>query len=166
MNRKNTNIAILLAIIVIAVFVTLGFFGLNSFMVTPSVPLSEDVLKEIQDTGTVSELHVVDVVEGTGDPVAAGDTVAVHYTGLLPDGTIFDASQDHGGPISFTVGAGVVIQGWERGLIGMKEGGRRILVIPPSLGYGATGVGPIPPNATLIFDLELAQRTPAEEPAE
>lgn len=166
MTRKNTNIAILLSIIVIAIFITLGFFGLDSFNFASSTPTSvEEILKELQETGTVADLRVNDVLEGSGDPVVAGDTLTVHYVGALPDGTVFDSSREKNEPFSFTVGEGIVIQGWERGLIGMKEGGTRILVIPPSLGYGATGIGSIPPNATLIFEVELLKRAPAE-PAE
>lgn len=162
MNRKNTNIAILLSIVAVVIFITLGFFGLDSFNVAPSsaVTPTEDILKELQDTGTVADLRVNDTLEGSGEPVAPGDTVTVHYTGILPDGTVFDSSRDKE-PFSFTVGEGIVIQGWERGLVGMKKGGRRILVIPPSLGYGATGVGQIPPNATLIFEVELLERIPS-----
>lgn len=161
MNRKNTNIAILLSIIVVAIFITLGFFGLSGFNFTSSVTTPmEDILGELQGTGTVADLRTNDTVEGAGDPVLVGDTLIVHYTGVLPDGTVFDSSRD-GEPFSFTIGEGRVIQGWERGLIGMKVGGTRLLVIPPSLGYGATGIGAIPPNATLIFEVELLERTPA-----
>jgi len=95
---------------------------------------------------------------GTGNQaVKNGDTVAVQYTGKLTDGTVFDATANHGGqPFSFTVGAGQVIKGWDEGLIGMKVGEKRTLTIPPSLGYGAAGAGDaIPPNATLIFDIQL-----------
>lgn len=163
MNRKNTNIAILLSIIVVATFITLGFFGLSGFNLTSSATTPmEDILGELQGTGTVADLRVNDTVEGAGDPVLVGDTLTVHYTGVLPDGTVFDSSRD-GEPFSFTLGEGRVIQGWERGLLGMKVGGTRLLVIPPSLGYGATGIGQIPPNATLIFEVELLKRSPAGE---
>ena len=166
MNSKNTNIAILLALVVIAVFVTLGFFGFGGFSFTPSAATStEEILKELQETGTVADLRMHDVSEGVGEPVMIGDTLSVHYVGVLPDGTVFDSSRDRGEPFSFTVGDGFVIQGWERGVVGMKEGGTRILVIPPQLGYGATGIGSIPPNATLIFEIELLTRTPAAAPA-
>jgi peptidylprolyl isomerase len=84
----------------------------------------------------------------------------VQYVGVLADGTVFDSSVAHGQPFTFTLGPGVIV-GWQQGLVGMREGGRRLLVIPPSLGYGANGLGPIPPNATLIFDVELLTVQPA-----
>jgi FKBP-type peptidyl-prolyl cis-trans isomerase FkpA len=93
--------------------------------------------------------------EGVGEEVKAGDTVEVHYTGTLTNGQKFDSSVDRDQTFSFTVGAGRVIQGWEQGLLGMKEGGVRKLTIPPSLGYGNQTVGPIPANSTLIFEIEL-----------
>lgn len=98
------------------------------------------------------------VQEGTGEAVAQnGQTVTVHYTGKLKDGTKFDSSVDRNQPFSFTLGAGEVIQGWDLGVLGMKIGEKRELTIPASLGYGASGVGPIPPNATLIFEVEMIQ---------
>jgi FKBP-type peptidyl-prolyl cis-trans isomerase len=167
MTRKNTNIAVLLSIIVIVVFITLGFFGLDGFNFNSSTMTpNEAILKEIQETGTVADLRINDTVEGSGDPVVPGDTVTVHYVGVLTDGTVFDSSRDRGEPFSFTVGTGSVIQGWEQGLVGMKKGSRRILVIPPQLGYGATGIGQIPPNATLIFEVELIDRVSGQTQAE
>ena len=102
-------------------------------------------------------LVVAEVREGEGAVATKGKTVSVHYTGRLPDGTKFDSSYDRGQPIDFPLGTGVVIKGWDQGIEGMKVGGKRKLTIPPELAYGARGTpgGPIPPNATLVFDVEL-----------
>lgn len=105
-------------------------------------------------------LKYQDTVVGTGAEAKAGQQVQVHYTGYLDDGgkkgTKFDSSVDRGQPFAFQLGAGMVIQGWDQGFQGMKVGGKRTLIIPPEMGYGARGAGGvIPPNATLIFDVEL-----------
>jgi len=103
-----------------------------------------------------SGLLYQDVTPGTGTVAVVGRKVKVHYTGWLPNGTKFDSSRDHGEPIEFTLGQGEVIRGWDEGIDGMKVGGRRKLVIPGELAYGAAGAPPdIPPNAVLVFDLEL-----------
>ena len=105
---------------------------------------------------TDSGLQYQDLQEGTGPATKAGDTVEVHYTGWLKDGTQFDSSHDRKQPFAFKLGAGRVIQGWDQGVAGMKVGGKRKLHIPPELGYGARGAGnAIPPNAQLIFEVEL-----------
>ncbi len=101
-------------------------------------------------------LKIEDREVGTGDEAVAGRTVHVHYTGTLVDGSKFDSSVDRGQPFSFPLGAGRVIQGWEKGIAGMKVGGKRRLEIPPELGYGDRGFPPvIPANSTLIFEVEL-----------
>jgi len=100
--------------------------------------------------------QIIDLKAGTGPEAKAGDTVTVHYTGMLEDGTTFDSSRNHNQPFSFPLGRGRVIKGWDFGLAGMKVGGQRKLVIPPEEGYGAQGAGKaIPPNATLEFHVEL-----------
>jgi FKBP-type peptidyl-prolyl cis-trans isomerase FkpA len=116
---------------------------------------------------TESGLWIEDVREGTGEPAAAGQRVVVHYTGWLPDGTQFDSSRD-GQPFDVVIGVGHVIGGWDEGIPGMRPGGRRKLVIPPHLAYGAEGAGRgvIPPNATLVFDVEMIEARAAGAPPE
>jgi FKBP-type peptidyl-prolyl cis-trans isomerase len=105
---------------------------------------------------TASGLKYWEVKAGTGATAKSGDRVRVHYTGWLTDGKKFDSSVDRGQPFVFTLGRRMVIPGWDEGVAGMKVGGKRRLEIPPNLGYGASGAGGvIPPNATLIFDVEL-----------
>jgi len=103
-----------------------------------------------------NQLAIQDLQVGTGKEAAVGKRVTVHYRGTLTNGTKFDASYDRNQPFTFVLGANQVIQGWEKGVVGMKVGGKRKLTIPPDLGYGARGAGNvIPPNATLIFEIEL-----------
>lgn len=105
---------------------------------------------------TDSGLKYDDLIEGEGEAAKAGQRVVVHYTGWLTDGSKFDSSLDRNDPFSFALGAGQVIRGWDEGVQGMKIGGKRKLTIPPQLGYGARGAGGvIPPNATLVFEVEL-----------
>jgi peptidylprolyl isomerase len=105
---------------------------------------------------TASGLKYQDVVVGKGAAPVAGKQVKVHYTGTLENGKKFDSSVDRGQPFSFVIGVGQVIKGWDEGVMSMKVGGKRKLIIPPQLGYGARGAGGvIPPNATLHFDVEL-----------
>ncbi len=108
------------------------------------------------ETTTPSGLRYTDEQVGTGPEAKSGDRVSVHYTGTLVDGRKFDSSRDRGTPFQFPLGAGRVIRGWDEGVAGMKVGGKRRLTIPPELGYGARGAGAaVPPNATLVFDVEL-----------
>jgi FKBP-type peptidyl-prolyl cis-trans isomerase len=109
-------------------------------------------------TTTQSGLQYEDLVVGTGVEAIAGKNITVHYTGTLQDGTVFDSSVTRNQPFSFTLGAGQVIPGWDEGIAGMKVGGKRKLVIPPALAYGAQGSSPvIPANATLTFVVELLE---------
>ena len=105
-------------------------------------------------TKTADGLYYQDSPAGTGTTAVAGFHLTVNYTGYFPDGSVFDTSVGKS-PFGFTLGQGQVIAGWDEGIAGMKVGGTRKLVIPPSLGYGAAGTGPIPPNAVLVFTVQL-----------
>lgn len=113
---------------------------------TPAMGLSES-----------SELKMEDIKIGSGKEAINGLKLTVHYMGKLTDGTEFDSSYTRGEPFTLTLGAGQVIKGWDQGLVGMKVGGKRKLTIPPQLGYGSQAQGSIPPNSTLIFEIELVK---------
>lgn len=106
-------------------------------------------------TRTTTGLYYRDLAVGTGATVAAGQTIAVRYTGWLANGTQFDGTAPGGPTASFRIGVGQLIAGWDQGIPGMRVGGRRQLILPPALGYGAQGSGPIPPNAILVFNVEV-----------
>ncbi len=108
-----------------------------------------------QNEQVPTDLQIEDLVVGTGVEAKTGNTVSVHYKGTLLNGTVFDSSYNRGTPFSFTLGQNTVIQGWEQGVLGMKVGGKRKLVIPPDLAYGPRAIGLIPANSTLVFEVEL-----------
>ncbi|ACK51280.1 peptidylprolyl isomerase FKBP-type [Methylocella silvestris BL2] len=129
-------------------------------LVAPAVALAPQPAAAADETVTKTGLRLIDTQPGAGDTPKPGQTVSVHYTGWLyadgKKGKKFDSSLDRGQPFSFTIGQGQVIQGWDEGVATMRVGGKRTLIIPPELGYGARGAGGvIPPNATLLFDVEL-----------
>ncbi len=118
--------------------------------------MSTDNIENIQNIPD-NQVGIIDVKVGTGREARAGDTVAVHYEGVLTNGTKFDSSRVRGEPLVFTIGSGKVIQGFDIGVTGMKEGSVRKIVIPPKLGYGDQQAGSIPPNSTLLFEVELVK---------
>ena len=120
--------------------------------------MSEEELENENTVTTPSGLQYIDLAKGEGATAEAGNNVSVHYTGWLTDGTKFDSSVDRDQPFQFPLGAGRVIAGWDEGVCGMTVGGKRKLTIPSDLGYGPTGAGGvIPPNATLVFEVELLE---------
>jgi FKBP-type peptidyl-prolyl cis-trans isomerase len=158
--RRNRQ-RIMIGIIVALVVVVIGFFVYRDYSTknqsypigtldtTPPAPSANAVT-------TASGLVYEDLQVGDGATAQTGNTVSVNYTGWLEDGTKFDSSLDAGQPLEFTLGAGQVIPGWDEGVQGMKVNGTRLLVIPPELAYGSTGAGSsIPPDATLIFEVQL-----------
>jgi FKBP-type peptidyl-prolyl cis-trans isomerase len=128
---------------------------LIAILVAGAVGVAACGKKAGQEVTTGTGLKYVDEVVGTGERARLGKTVTVQYTGTYPDGTKFDSSLDAGKPYEFRLGTGTVIQGWDEGILGMQVGGKRKLIVPPDLGYGPQGKGKIPPNATLIFEIEL-----------
>ena len=118
---------------------------------------TEAILAAADNKGNLNSMVIDDIKIGTGDAVKNGDTVSVHYVGTLQNGQEFDNSKKRGQPFEFKVGGGQVIEGWEKGVVGMQVGGQRILVIPPDMAYGSQGIGPIPGNATLVFSIELLE---------
>lgn len=171
----STGVAITLALVVA---IGLVFFGPNVFALFSPAPVTQGSAGQTASTTIATstamnengsaaapapipnplptELTGSDTIVGTGEEAKAGDTVTVNYVGMLPDGTVFDASKNHGtSGFTFPLGAGQVIKGWDLGVAGMKVGGTRRLIIPPAYGYGSQSAGSIPPNSTLIFDVEL-----------
>ena len=150
--RRRNNIIVIIIILLIAAFIIVLSWG-------SLFPQKTDIGEtDIEMITTDSGLQYQDLVTGTGESAKEGDTVRVHYTGWLEDGTKFDSSLDRGEPFEFPLGKGSVIMGWDEGVAGMKTGGKRKLTIPPELGYGDRGAGDvIPPGATLIFDVELLE---------
>ena len=150
----HQGIAVFVAVpVVFFVFLSFNFFGI--FGGSRDLTQGSASATVFDDGAFPTDAVVInDKIIGTGLPAQAGSLLTVHYVGQLTDGSVFDSSAERG-PFQFTLGAGRVISGWDQGLLGMREGGRRTLIIPPSLAYGTQGIGPIPGNATLIFEVEL-----------
>lgn len=136
--------------VITAVFVVGFFFIFGQGLV--SLLTGNNTQKTMAQAPQVS---VQDTIVGTGDVAATGNRIVVHYTGKFIDGQVFDSSVTRGEPFQFVLGAGQVIRGWDEGIVGMRVGGKRILSVPPELGYGTNDYGPIPGSSTLIFEVEL-----------
>jgi peptidylprolyl isomerase len=191
MNITGTGIAVALAVLVALGFLFFGPEIIGYLNHSPVTAITTATTTSMQDNTNASstgaeatsgaapaggttplsgipqnptQLMMADQKVGTGAVAEAGDQVTVSYVGMLTDGTVFDASANHApGSFTFTLGAGQVIKGWDEGVVGMKVGGERELVIPASLGYGAQAVGPIPANSTLVFQVQLLNvQTPAK----
>ncbi len=164
MKPTQTGIAVALALAVVVMFFILpGLWPWQAAAPTEQAPVEITTTTQISsttmptETKPITQLMMKDDVVGTGAVAATGDTVTVNYVGALTDGTVFDASANHGtSGFTFTLGAGQVIKGWDQGIVGMKEGGKRTLLIPADLAYGSQSPAPsIPPNSALIFEVEL-----------
>lgn len=152
---KSFFITLIISLVALGIFVYF-IFGLYPQSPAAETPNSQS-LEKTTPTST-EKITIEDLTPGEGPEVKSGDTVRIHYTGTLVNGTKFDSSYDHGSePFETQIGVGRVIKGWDEGVVGMKVGGKRKLIIPPSLGYGAQDMGTIPPNSTLIFELELVE---------
>lgn len=157
---QRRNQQIIIGVIVLAVIAVGGYLIYSASTKGSSTASTQGgpppIDSNIQTVTTASGLKYQDITVGTGQEAKAGDSVTVNYTGWLTDGTKFDSSLDRNQPFTFNLGQGGVIKGWDEGVAGMKVGGKRRLTIPPDLAYGSQGAsGVIPPNATLIFDVEL-----------
>lgn len=155
----------------LAVIMSFGLSMAEEGLSSDKRPIDESVVKKEQDRiakdealikekykntiRTSSGLRFITLKEGNGGTPAKGAIVEAHYTGRLLDGTKFDSSVDRGHPFTFVVGKGEVIKGWDEAFLSMKKGEKRILIIPPGLAYGEKGMGSIPPDATLVFEVEL-----------
>jgi FKBP-type peptidyl-prolyl cis-trans isomerase FkpA len=164
---RRRNLILILGIPALLIVIGGGYI-IDRFVYQPKTEVQATTAVEgpppidssIQTVTSASGLQYQDIVVGSGAEAQPGATVSVHYTGWLTDGTKFDSSVDRNKPIEFVLGTGHVIQGWDEGLTGMKVGGQRRLTVPPELGYAEKGYPPvIPPNATLIFDVELVDVT-------
>jgi FKBP-type peptidyl-prolyl cis-trans isomerase len=148
--RRNQQIAIVTVAVAVIAVILIFAFGRNNGTEDPGTAGTGEVIT------TASGLQYEILTAGSGPVAQPGQTVSVHYTGTLADGTEFDSSAG-GDPIEFQLGTGGVIAGWEEGIAGMQVGEQRILIIPPELGYGAQDYGPIPGNSTLTFQVELME---------
>jgi FKBP-type peptidyl-prolyl cis-trans isomerase len=161
---RNEQIAVWVSVAVVVIFFLMfGFMSSQVRDVTDSNIIGTE--NENLMTGE-NNLQIETVLPGEGEEARPGDLLTVHYVGKLADGTVFDSSLQRGQPFQFVLGAGQVIAGWDQGVLGMREGGVRVLTIPPELAYGPQGQRPIPPNATLTFEVQLVAVESGAESAE
>lgn len=161
MNKNESMVTPTGIAVALAVVIALGFLFLGPSLFAPFEPAPQETLEVGQALpGNENKFMSTDSVMGAGAEAVPGATITVNYVGTLANGQVFDASSNHGQPFSFTLGVGQVIAGWDQGLLGMKVGGKRTLVIPPELAYGDRVVGSIPPNSTLTFEVELLEVIP------
>lgn len=155
-NLMKQNKAIAISVVIAAVF---GLTLFNQFIWSffGQGPADQSGLVSDSVAGDIGKTEIIDLVVGSGKEVVSGSIVTLHYIGKLENGQIFDSSKQAGNPFSFKVGQGLVIKGFDRGLVGMKVGGTRKIIIPPNEGYGDKTVGPIPANATLTLEVELLE---------
>jgi FKBP-type peptidyl-prolyl cis-trans isomerase len=148
---QKTHAILSIVGIVIILVSSLFIFGFVEF---PSKKVNVTIKPTKMDNNQ-TELKIEDIQEGTGPEVKSGDTITIHYLGTLEDGTKFDSSYDRGEPFKTQIGVGQVIEGWDKGVVGMKIGGKRKLIIPASMAYGDRDLPGIPAGSTLIFEVEL-----------
>lgn len=153
---KRRSQRTILGVLAILVLIAIGALAYSAFGRRNQPAPAQTMPASSSMVTTASGLQYQDLVIGSGPEAKSGDTVSMNYTGTLEDGTKFDSSYDRNQTFDFVLGSGNVIKGWDEGIVGMKVGGKRKLVIPPDLAYGAQGYPPvIPPNATLLFEVEL-----------
>lgn len=146
-------------IFIIAVLIIIAAAGIIVFLINKGQNKETNNQNQMKNETLADGLQIIDEVVGTGAEAKSGDTVSVNYVGTLTDGKKFDSSYDRNQPFSFVLGAGKVIRGWDEGVAGMRVGGKRKLIIPPDLAYGSRDIGNglIPPNSTLVFEVELLE---------
>ena len=142
--EKKEGIAVAVSIFIIGFFFVFGP-GLLSFFTSSNT----------RSMNNTQQLGIKDAIVGTGDEATVGSRVTVHYNGTFVDGKVFDSSVSRGEPFQFVLGSGQVIQGWDKGVVGMRVGGKRMLTVPPEMGYGFADYGPIPGGSVLLFEVDL-----------